>query len=66
MSPHNLHSELMDVIQYKISIIYASVKCGVHSWHNKDLISNFESSKKDKISKKQKNLIENMNTHQIF
>ena len=43
MSPHSIHSELMGVIQHKVSIRPASKIFGVHSQHIKDHISKFES-----------------------
>ena len=49
----------MAVIKDEVSIQYAYGKFGIHSRQTKDLIFKFESPQQEKISKKQKNMIEN-------
>ena len=63
MSPHRLHSLFMGFIQYEVSIHSA---CRIFYFYlqlNKNLISNFESARQYKVSKKQKKLIEKSNQH---
>ena len=65
MSHHNLHSELMILIQDEVSIRSAFRKCVVNSRHIKYLICKFEFTQQDRISNKQKKLIERINQHQF-
>ena len=65
MSPYKLHLLFMGIIQDEVSIRSASRILVVHSQHIKDLISNFEYAQQDIISKNQKNIIKNINHHQI-
>ena len=65
MFHQELYSEFMAVIQYEVSIHAVPKKYGSQSRHIKDLISNFESAQQDRISNKQKKLVENSNQHQI-
>ena len=56
----------MATIQDEVSIIYESRKFGIQYQHIKDLISKFESSQQDRISKKHNSMIENINTNNIY
>ena len=55
----------MAVIQDEISIRAMPNKYGSHYRQIKDLIYKFESAQQDRISNKQKNLVENSNQHHI-
>ena len=57
----NLYSAFMDVIQNEVSICAVSNKYGFQSRQIKGLIALFESAQKDRISNKQKKLVENSN-----
>ena len=65
MSPNNPHSAFMAFIQDDFSIQSASINFGTPPRQIKDLISKFEYSQQDIISKKNKNLSENRNQNHI-
>ena len=56
----------MYVIQDEVFIISAFYKFGVHTINIKDLISKSESTKQDRVSKNQNNLMVNINQYNIF
>ena len=55
----------MSVIQNEVSIRALPNTYGSQSQQIKDLIAQFESTQQDRISNEQKNLVENINQHQI-
>ena len=56
----------MDVILYELSFRYVSWKSSYHYWNIKELISKLKSAQQDIVSKNLKNMIEDINQHQIY
>ena len=65
MSHQKLYLSFMAVIQFEVSIHAVYNKCGSQSRQIKDLITKFEYAQQDRISNKQKKLIENSNQNKI-
>ena len=56
----------MDVIQNEVFIFAVPNKYGSQALQIKEIITQFKYALHDRISNKQKNLVDNINQHQIF
>ena len=65
MSHHKHCSALVSIVQDEVFIRSILYKFGAHIINIKYLVSKFESTQQDRVSKNENNMIKNSNQHQI-